>query len=227
MKVAIVAKTRRRHGACVGGITFEGRSVRLEAANAACNERAGLEFNIGDVWEVDARPAPRLLPPHVENVIVRTKRKLPQQIDPVCLVNQHMPPVVGNPTLLYDGLVQCTGGGVLYIAERTGIPAFSTLFWRPDQDLTRDEQGMRLRYRYPARPGLPNSSCTLTFVGFQEPVKLIPAGTLLRVSLAHWWRPADRPDDEPRCYVQLSGWFGLEMRCQSVAVRKNPVAMSR
>src|SRR5262249_30308746 len=48
---------------------------------------------------------------------------------------------------------------------------------------------------------------TLTFVGFQEPLEVIPAGTLLRVSLAHWWRPKDKPEEELRCYVQLSGWF--------------------
>jgi ATP-dependent DNA helicase RecQ len=36
---------------------------------------------------------------------------------------------------------------------------------------------------------------------------VIPAGTLLRVSLAHWWRPAEKPEEEERCYVQLSGWF--------------------
>jgi ATP-dependent DNA helicase RecQ len=48
---------------------------------------------------------------------------------------------------------------------------------------------------------------TLTFVGFQEPIPEIPAGALLRVSLAHRWRPADRPEEEDRCFVQLSGWF--------------------
>ena len=31
MKVLIVAKTRQGGGACIGGITFEGRSVRLIA----------------------------------------------------------------------------------------------------------------------------------------------------------------------------------------------------
>ena len=36
---------------------------------------------------------------------------------------------------------------------------------------------------------------------------MIPAGTLVRVSLAHWWRPEDDHTGELRCYVQLSGWF--------------------
>ena len=50
-------------------------------------------------------------------------------------------------------------------------------------------------------------SCTLTFVGFQEPIEIIPAGMLLRVSLAHRWRPKDQPDAEERHYAQISGWF--------------------
>ena len=45
------------------------------------------------------------------------------------------------------------------------------------------------------------------FVGFQEPLAEIPAGALVRISLAHWWRPRDHPEEEERCYLQLSGWF--------------------
>ena len=93
--------------------------------------------------------------------------------------------------------------GGLYIAQRTGLPHRSTMFWVPDQSLRLDCEGKRLRYRYPTSDG----GRTLTFVGFQEPVPEIPAGTLLRVSLAHWWRPKERPEEELRCFVQLSGWF--------------------
>lgn len=77
------------------------------------------------------------------------------------------------------------------------------MFWRPDQPLTRDDDQKRIRYRYPTEGG----GCTLTFVGFQEPIPEIPAGTLMRVSLAHWWRPAEMTEGELRCYVQISGWF--------------------
>jgi ATP-dependent DNA helicase RecQ len=65
------------------------------------------------------------------------------------------------------------------------------------------EDNKRLRYRYPTSEG----GCTLVFVGFQEPIQVIPAGALVRVSLSHWWRREDHPEDEPRCYVQLSGYF--------------------
>ena len=57
MKVLIVAKTRRGGGACVGGISEHGRSVRLITADAETNERAGMEYEVGDVWDIEALPA--------------------------------------------------------------------------------------------------------------------------------------------------------------------------
>ncbi len=203
MKVLIVAKTRQGSGACIGGITFDSRSVRLIAADAAFNEHVGLEYEVGEVWEVDATPAEHVIPPHVENIVVRSKRRLGPMSDPVPFIETHLPPVVGGADRLYAGLAQVARSGALYIAERTGIPTHSTGFWRPDQPLQRTDESKRIRYRYPT----PGGGCTLTFVGFQEPIETIPAGALVRVSLAHWWRPEDDQEGELRCYVQLSGWF--------------------
>jgi ATP-dependent DNA helicase RecQ len=204
MKVLIVAKTRHGSGACIGGITLdEGHSVRLIAADAAFNEHVGLEYNVGEVWEVDAAPAEHTIPPHVENIVVRSKCRLAAMSAPERFVEAHMPPVTGGANLLYAGLTQAARTGALYIAERTGIPPYSTTFWRPDQPLQMTDDSKRIRYRYPT----PDGGRTLTFVGFQEPIATIPAGALVRVSLAHWWRPEDDHSGELRCYVQLSGWF--------------------
>jgi ATP-dependent DNA helicase RecQ len=203
MKILIVAKTRRGGGACVGGITEEGRSVRLVAADAATNEHAGLEYEVGEVWEVETMPDEHILPPHVENIIVCRTRRLRRSAHLHEVILRFMPPVTGGPDRLFDGRVQASSSGALYIVERAGLPSRSTMFWAPDQPLTLDCEGKRIRYRYPTNEG----GRTVTFVGFQEPAQTIPAGTLLRVSLAHWWRPKEMPDEELRCYVQLSGWF--------------------
>jgi ATP-dependent DNA helicase RecQ len=203
MRVLIVAKTRRGAGACIGGIAVDGKSVRLVAADAATNERAGLEYEVGEVWEVDSAPDPHIKPPHVENIIVYHARRLKPAADVEKAILRFMPPVTGGPEKLFEERLQALPSGTLYIAERTGLPSRSTMFWRPDQPLALDYEGKRIRYRYPTDDG----GRTVTFVGFQEPVDAIPAGTLLRVSLAHWWRPSEKPDEELRCYVQLSGWF--------------------
>ena len=208
MRVLIVAKTRMGAGACIGAITETGESVRLIPFNADPHDGANNEYNVGDIWEITAEPVPEtaLIPPHNENITVREKSRLHVAKDTKSLVSAIellMPPKTGHPRELYEGLLKSTGSGSLYIAVDSDIPSYSTMFWRPDQPLTRDTEGRRIRYRYPTE----NGGCTLTFVGFQEPLKTIPAGTLLRVSLAHRWRPKDQPDAEERHYLQISGWF--------------------
>ena len=76
MKVVIVAKTRMGSGACIGGLTFDGRSVRLIASDAGTNDQFNKEYEIGDVWDVDFAPEANIIPPHVENIIVHQKRQL-------------------------------------------------------------------------------------------------------------------------------------------------------
>ncbi len=211
MKVVIVAKTRMGSGACVGALTFDGRSLRLIAADREINDHFNIDYQVGDVWEVETQPDPEIIPPHIENVIVTRKHRLGPITDIETFIEQQMPPISGGSGAIFDGLTQATKAGALYIAERSGIPGQSTMFWIPDQPLQRVADSKRIRYRYLSS----DRSLTLTFTGFQEPIPEIPAGTLLRVSLAHWWRPDEMPDGEYRCYVQLSGWFLGERTTES------------
>ena len=173
------------------------------AADAETNAHAGLQYSIGDVWEIQAGSDPNVSPPHVENILVLHSRRVRPSDKVEETIERFMPPVCGGPETLFEGLTQATQAGTLYVAESTGLPHRSTMFWKPDRPLQLDAEGKRIRYRYPSAEG----GRTLTFVGFQEPLAEIPAGTLLRVSLAHRWRPKDRPEDELRCFLQLSGWF--------------------
>lgn len=203
MKVLIVAKTRMGSGACIGAITEDGKSVRLIPFNEDPHDGANQEYEVGDVWEISSKSATSLIPPHNENIVVYKKQHLLTTRGLDGAIELLMPAKTGDPTVLYESLLQSTGSGALYITKQSGVPPYSTTFWRPDQPLIRDTEGKRVRYRYPNE----NGGFTLTFVGFQEPLEVIPAGTLVRVSLAHWWRPEDTPDAEECCYAQLSGWF--------------------
>ena len=40
-----------------------------------------------------------------------------------------------------------------------------------------------------------------------QPLKNIPAGSLLRVSLARWWKHPNEEAAALSCHLQLSGWF--------------------
>ena len=206
MRVLIVAKTRMGSGACIGAITEKGESVRLIPFNADPHDGANREYEVGDIWEITAEPETSLIPPHNENIVVRKKQRLhttKDLKDLVSAIELLMPPKTGHPRVLYEGLLQNTESGRLHIAKQSGIPPYSTTFWRTDQPLTRDTEGRKIRYRYPTE----NGGCTLTFAGFQEPPATLPTGTLLRVSLAHWWKPEDAPEVGERCYAQISGWF--------------------
>ena len=164
MKVLIVAKTRRGVGACVGGISEDGRSVRLIAADAETNAHAGLleHFDrrcMGNPGRFGPDDFP---PPHVENILVlhQSPRRPSDKVEET--IERFMPPVCGGPETLFEGLTQATQAGTLYVAESTGLPHRSTMFWKPDRPLQLDAEGKRIRYRYPSAEG----GRTLTFVEF-------------------------------------------------------------
>ncbi len=208
MRVLIVAKTRMAKGACIGAITETGESVRLIPFNADPHDGANREYNVGDIWEITAEPVPEtsLIPPHVEDIVVHEKSRLHESKNMrelVSAIELLMPPKIGHPRVLYEGLLQNTEKGRLHITKQNGIPSYSTTFWRTDQPLSLDIERQKPRYRYPTE----NGGCTFTFGGLQEPLEIIPADTLLRVSLAHWWRPDDELEVDKRCYAQISGWF--------------------
>ena len=223
MKVLIVAKTRMGGGACIGAITEDGKSVRLMPYNADSHDGANRVYEVGDVWEISAEPASQLAPPHTEDIVVYEKGRLREAKDLIGSIERFMPPIRGCPFGLYEGLLQATDDGTLYVTEKSGIPLYSTTFWRPDLSLERDTEGRRIHYRYPTE----NGGCTFTYVGFEDrPLEVIPKDTLLRISLARPWRPKDRPNDELRCHAQISGWFLTEAD-QRKTVFSNDTAPSR
>ena len=208
MKMLIVGKTRMYSGFCIGAITEKGHSLRLDSDS---------EYEVGQIWDIEYTSMTQRKPPHTEDVIVNSKRYIKEFSvkDQIKVIESCMPPTIGHPQNLYEGLLQIDGQGgrrALYIAEQNGVPSYSTTFWRPDEPLTclaeeelygkrYKEDRVRRFYRYPAE----NGGCTLAFVGFQDPLETIPAGTLVRVSLAGWW--SKKSNVEERCYAQLSGWY--------------------
>ena len=151
MRVLIVAKTRMSGGACIGAITENGESVRLIPFNADPHDGANQEYEVGDIWEITGEPETSLIPPHNENFVVQKKNRLHTTKDPKDLVSAIellMPPKIGGPQEIYEGLLKTTDSGSLYVSVGGDLPSYSTTFWRPDQPLIRDTEGRRIRYRY-------------------------------------------------------------------------------
>lgn len=202
----IVAKTRMKNGFCVGAIAQNGRSLRLNDPDQPVKPIFNHEYQIGDVWLIEeyAQPRKRTLP-HGEDIEVLRKQWLRKSDQLRVAVDKTMPPVVGGIGSVFDGFVQTADSGRLYIG-RQRVPTYSTQFWRPDRDL-RLALADAGSFRYLYRAG--NTNCFLSYVGVARAKAVLPAGTLVRLSLARWW-PCDVPEKDQKCYLQVSGWFDEE-----------------
>lgn len=186
---------------CIGGLAHEGSSVRL-LTSTGDNHHTSAPFQIGQVWDLGYTPRPQLVPPHVEDVLVTAEQYVCDQANLRAHLLRRVAPWRGGIDQIFGGLVRYTGSGNGYVCERIGIPDRSTGFWIPDRDLHRRDDAKHYDYG----TGLPRRG--LSYVGEETPIDPIPAGALLRVSLARWWKPSDaEPGFEERCYLQLSGWF--------------------
>ena len=199
MKVLIVSKTKMPNGPCIGAIAENEQSLRLTPS---------WNYQVGQIWDIDYTSKYRE-PPHTEDVDVKSKKyiKTLSVKEQIKAIESRMPPTIGGPQELYEGLLEIDRQGrrALYIAQKSGVPDYSTTFWRSDETLTRQKRDKEGRvssfYRYPTEKG----GCSFSFPGFQDPLEIIPANTLLRVSLAGWW--SEEENVEKRCYAQLSGWY--------------------
>ena len=209
--VLIVAKTRMGSGVCVGGLTCDThKNVRLIPPGRN-NQPEDTPFEVGQIWELDFYPVENITSPHTEDVIV-TEQHL---IGHVSAMRETLLPRIhpwrGGPDQLFDGSL-CLRGTGGYISAIGSIPHCSTGYWLPDRSLSLskplipDAQNNKLYYdMLRIGDGRRAAMLSIKYVGFAEPVQQIPAGTLVRVSLARWFKPA--PTTEERCYLQLSGWY--------------------
>lgn len=207
MRIIIVSKTKMASNECVGAIGTEtGRFVRLldEYGN---NQPIDCDFEIGEIWDVDYNERYNLTAPHTEDILITSKSYTQQRANRENLsewIQNNFPNKIwrGNPDTLFEGMIRFTSSGSGYINHQHGVPDFSVGFWISDRNLTRRDYQGKVRYSYPST----GNWRSITYVGKDEPIETIPAGILMRVSLARWWSPDDS-DLEERCYLQLSGWY--------------------
>lgn len=200
MQVLIVSKTHLFGAYCVGGLTRNtNQNVRLMEPGGF-NQPIDTAYEIGDVWELDFSPHPDVTPPHTEDVIVSQGNRLGHVhniretlLKRVCVWR-------GEPANLFDGLIQFSPGRSGYIACGAKLPHGSVGFWIADKPLIREERFDKIRYH------TSDYRFKVTYVGVADSIEAVPAGTMLRVSLARWWKPDDA-DIAQRCYLQLSGWY--------------------
>lgn len=206
MEILITSKTHKGNAACVGGLILNSnRFVRL-LNPGNWDQYPNTDLNIGNIWDIEFVDRQDTEPPHIEDVIIQNRTYL-RDIDDIStfIKNSGVTIYNGAPTQIFDGLLRWTSSGSGYIGNKNNLPDNSVGFWISDQDLLLDKDNKH--FNSPA-PNHLESPKRFPYVGFEQMVELIPRGTLMRISLARWWRPVDS-DMPERCYLQLSGWYGL------------------
>lgn len=200
MRVLIVSRTRMSGtNRCIGGLTEDGRSVRMMPKSGYWDTTS--PFDIGTVWDIEYSEATQITPPHIEDIVVTAYKAAGTVQDVPAYISEHGKIWYGGIAKTFDGKLKFTGNGNGYISANDDLPAASTGFWKTKKDLRlRDDVK---HYDYPVLFGPARG---LSYVGEPDPIEVIPAGTIIRVSLARWWKPND-VDMELRCYAQLSGWY--------------------
>lgn len=204
--VLILSKTNMNNGqVCVGGITLQGRYVRLLDSNGS-NQPGDTDLAPKQAWEIEYKERTNNTPPHVEDILIQSRKpkgKLKINITIKDFIEKRNISIwKGSPDVLFDGLIQWTPNGSGYIDKNGGVPRHSVGFWISDRDLKRKEY-KGIRYQYPSSIDWRS----IKFKGFENTVDTLPAGTLLRVSLARW--KTFNVEEEPKCWLQLSGWYDL------------------
>ncbi len=202
MKVLIVAKTHMSGYYCLGGLARDtNRNVRLMQPDGS-HQPITAKYEVGQVWDIEFRLSEDLKPPHVEDVIVHDSAYLGRVRDIKGKLLERVKIWPGSAENIFGGFLNYTENRSAYISAETRIPEQSVGFWMPDEKLF-SRLSSNGRTRYHAR----DNRLKISYVGTASPIEVIPAGTLLRMSLSRWWTPYDNPDGEKRCYLQLSGWF--------------------
>lgn len=199
MKVLIVAKTHMPGAFCVGGLARDtNQNIRLLEADGL-NPPINTKYEVGTIWNLDFTPCLEIWPPHVEDVVVQWKEQLGRVNDIRATLLERVRVWAGGPDTLFEGHLKFSEAGSGYISAGASLPPQSVGFWLTHESLTRRDYQDKTRY------ALRQHRLKITYVGVAAPVEVIPAGTLLRVSLARWWKPKEAI--EARCYLQLSGWY--------------------
>lgn len=205
MEVLIVSKTHMANAACVGGLVLENnRYIRLLNPGDQ-NQPADTPFNVGDVFDLSFTNRLTIQPPHIEDVIV-TRQRFVRTIDDMASFIRERDLVDWNGHInnLFDGLLDWTQNGSGYIPAAGEMPQQSVGFWIADRNLECAPFNGKVRYRYPNG----HNFRSVTYVGYQDRLETIPAGTILRVSLSRIFPRGDSDINVPRgYYLQLSGWY--------------------
>ena len=205
MATLIVSRTRM-HGnhVCIGGFDLAAqRSIRLLNMQGY-NQTQDSTYQIGEIWDLTYQTRFQCEAPHLEDVLVLRAVRQGSVPDLPGFIRANCPIIAGPLADTFGGRLQFTAAGSGYLARDGVLPDHSVCFWQAPTRLNRNDFNDKIRYDCRQHFQVRH----ISYVGFQDPLALIPAGSLLRLSLARWWKPNDAPvEDTEKCFLQLSGYY--------------------
>lgn len=207
MEILITSKTHKGKAACVGGMIIRNNNFVRLLSPGNWDQYADTDFDIGDIWDIQFSSREDVNPPHIEDIIIGSKNYI-KKVENISdfILNSGVEIFRGSPNRIFNDLLNWTGSGGGYIGDRHRLPNNSVGFWISDQDLEMESD--EKHYHYSSNKAFAQVR-RFPYVGFEPPINVIPSGTLMRVSLARWWKPEDSQMSE-RCYLQLSGWYEIQ-----------------
>lgn len=210
-KVLIVSRTRMRENrVCVGGIDLDkNRPIRLLDPDGYHEDESDCPYEIGDIWECNYVRNARRPAPHLEDSNVNERELVESKF---CKTTDDFKKTLsalgikifrGSIDNCFDGCL--VNDGRRYYVDEYNVPLYSTCFWINDYNLNSNDfrkpgGGVKKQLSYmngSSRWGIP-----IAYVGLGDTPTSVPAGSLVRLSLANWWRKDENTPE--RCYVQVS-----------------------
>lgn len=200
-RVLIVSRTNMGGGnVCVGGLIAQGaRNVRL-LTSLGSNQPSTAPFQVGEFWDVALVQKTNCIPPHVEDMLVQSATKVGTSNNVVNDIRSIAPVYRCALSKTFQETLQTPRGRAWHI-NRSNIPGSSVCFWENSVSLVLEFSFGKTKFHYNTL----REETHLPFVGTSATQQTIPAGSLVRLSLARWWAPEGQQDDH--CYLQLSGWY--------------------
>ncbi len=203
-QVLIVSKTKMRNGLCVSGLVLStNESIRL-IPKGRFNQTNDTRFNIGQIWDIEYEHATNAKPPHTEDVYVINQNYINDVMNLRDTIMQYVQPWQGGLKSLYNGMLTI-GMKSCYIPASGPTPYQSTGYWIPSKKLTLRQEDNKYLVAHNSAMSYEPLTIEIPYVGLAEPIPQILPGTLVRVSLARWFRATGTNED--RCYLQISGWY--------------------
>lgn len=201
--ILIVAKTRiRTRGYGIAGVRLDyNENVRLLPSNGFIHPLDS-PLEVGSIWKLMLQDIPlnEKTAPFIESIRIVQGHPVGRMTETETkdYVLTHLDAPYTSPEGLFSGRVNINEHNKAVISPYHGVPLYGSGFWRFEKDLIRKNKAKDARYIMVEDE---SGKCQVDFpyLGTQEPVECIPAGSLLHFTLSNWWGAV--------CWLLLSRWY--------------------